>query len=555
MLRKLVIRNYALIEEVEIDFSEGLSIITGQTGAGKSIMLGALGLLQGERADTRAIADRTCKTVVEASFLTEVTDPETGQHGPGELIVRREISPTGRSRAFIQDSPVTLTVLSECTSRLLDIHSQHANLSLNTREGQLAIIDSMADNADLLADYRSDFRQYLALRSRIRQLRELQARNIQKRAQIRKQLDVLNKLKPKEGEQQEVERRFEMLSEADEIREQLSGACYVISDDADGAMPQVRAAIDHLESFNLEAVDPAPEEESLITRLKSIYIELKDIAYTIEQLADSVESSPALLAQTGARMRAYFEVVKAMGVDSGDDLVALRDKLEQQLQMLENDDDESRELEQQARALAHTLKDKADHLTRRRREAASDFSRRLTERAMPLGLANLKFSVAVGEGKLTPDGQDTVEFLCSFNKNGGLMPMSATASGGELSRLTLSIKSLMAEKMNMPTVIFDEIDTGVSGEIADKMGRMMTDMSALMQIITITHLPQVAAKGVRHYKVYKEDTEQRTISTVRELCGEERVEEIAGMLSGERLTAAALDAARELLAPNNRVEP
>lgn len=547
MLRKLVIRNYALIDEVEIDFSEGLSIITGQTGAGKSIMLGALGLLLGERADTRAIADRTRKTVVEATFLTDVTDPETGESGPGELIVRREISPTGRSRAFIQDSPVTLTGLSECTSRLLDIHSQHANLSLNTREGQLAIIDAMADNGPFLADYRADFRQYVALRNRIRQLRELQARNIQKRASIRKQLDTLNKLKPKKGEQQEVERRFEMLSEADEIREQLNGASYVISDDADGAMPQVRAAIDHLESFNLEAVDPAPEEESLTARLKSIYIELKDIAYTIEQLADSVESSPALLAQTGARMRAYFEVVKAMGVDTGDDLVELRERLEHQLDVLESDDDQSRELEQQARTLAHTLKEKADNLTRRRREVAEDFRVRLTERAIPLGLANLKFIAAIGESKLTPDGQDTVEFLCSFNKNGEMLPMSATASGGELSRLTLSIKSLMAEKMNMPTVIFDEIDTGVSGEIADKMGRMMTRMASRMQIITITHLPQVAAKGVRHYKVYKEDTDQRTISTVRELVGEERVEEIAGMLSGEHLTEAALHAARELL--------
>ncbi|MDE5663740.1 MAG: DNA repair protein RecN [Muribaculaceae bacterium] len=547
MLRKLVIRNYALIDEVEIDFSEGLSIITGQTGAGKSIMLGALGLLLGERADTRAIADRTRKTVVEATFLTDVTDPETGESGPGELIVRREISPTGRSRAFIQDSPVTLTGLSECTSRLLDIHSQHANLSLNTREGQLAIIDAMADNGPFLADYRADFRQYVALRNRIRQLRELQARNIQKRASIRKQLDTLNKLKPKKGEQQEVERRFEMLSEADEIREQLNGASFVISDDADGAMPQVRAAIDHLESFNLEAVDPAPEEESLTARLKSIYIELKDIAYTIEQLADSVESSPALLAQTGARMRAYFEVVKAMGVDTGDDLVELRERLEHQLDVLESDDDQSRELEQQARTLAHTLKEKADNLTRRRREVAEDFRVRLTERAIPLGLANLKFIASIGESKLTPDGQDTVEFLCSFNKNGEMLPMSATASGGELSRLTLSIKSLMAEKMNMPTVIFDEIDTGVSGEIADKMGRMMTRMASRMQIITITHLPQVAAKGVRHYKVYKEDTDQRTISTVRELVGEERVEEIAGMLSGEHLTEAALHAARELL--------
>lgn len=547
MLNKLIIRNYALIDEVEIDFSDGLSIITGETGAGKSIMLGALGLLLGERADTKAIADRSRKTMVEASFLTVVTDPETGESRPGELIVRREISPTGRSRAFIDDSPVTLTQLSECSSRLLDIHSQHANLSLNSKEGQQNIIDAMAGNEYLLADYRTDFKRYLSLRSRIRQLRETKAKNIEKREYIRLQLESLNKLKPKKGEQEEVERRFEMLSEADDIREHLTGAHYVLAGDRESAMSMVRNAISELESFNLQAVDPTSEEESLISRLHSIYIELKDIAYTAEQLAESVESSPTLLAHTGARMRAYYEMVKSMGVDNGDELVDLRDDLEKQLHLLDSDDDETRELEQEARSLAHVLKEKANIITERRRAASEEFSLRLMERAIPLGLANLKFTVSIGEGKLTPDGQDTLEFLCSFNKNGMLLPMSSTASGGELSRLTLSIKSLMAEKMNMPTVIFDEIDTGVSGEIADKMGRMMVEMSKLMQIITITHLPQVAAKGVRHYKVYKQDTELRTVSAVRELMGEDRVREIAGMLSGERLTDAAFQAARALL--------
>lgn len=547
MLNKLIIRNYALIDEVEIDFSDGLSIITGETGAGKSIMLGALGLLLGERADTKAIADRSRKTMVEASFLTVVTDPETGESRPGELIVRREISPTGRSRAFIDDSPVTLTQLSECSSRLLDIHSQHANLSLNSKEGQQNIIDAMAGNEYLLADYRTDFKRYLSLRSRIRQLRETKAKNIEKREYIRLQLESLNKLKPKKGEQEEVERRFEMLSEADDIREHLTGAHYVLAGDRESAMSMVRNAISELESFNLQAVDPTSEEESLISRLHSIYIELKDIAYTAEQLAESVESSPTLLAHTGARMRAYYEMVKSMGVDNGDELVDLRDDLEKQLHLLDSDDDETRELEQEARSLAHVLKEKANIITERRRAASEEFSLKLMERAIPLGLANLKFTVSIGEGKLTPDGQDTLEFLCSFNKNGMLLPMSSTASGGELSRLTLSIKSLMAEKMNMPTVIFDEIDTGVSGEIADKMGRMMVEMSKLMQIITITHLPQVAAKGVRHYKVYKQDTELRTVSAVRELMGEDRVREIAGMLSGERLTDAAFQAARALL--------
>lgn len=547
MISRLTITNYALIDEVEIDMGEGLSIITGQTGAGKSIMLGALGLLLGERADTKAIADRSRKTVVEATFTGTVDDTRKDDAKGNEMILRREISPTGRSRAFIDDSPVTLAELSEVSARLLDIHSQHANLSLNTRDGQLEIIDAMADNSGLLADYRQDFRRYVALRSRIRQLRDIKTKNAEKRTRISRRLEALAKLKPRKGEQQEVERRFEMLSEADEIKEHLAATYSFLAGDSDGAMTLVRGAVEELESFNLQAVDPVEGDEALTNRLRSIYIELKDIAYTTEQLIESVESSPQLLAQTGARMKAYYEMVKAMGVDNGDELVDLRERLELELRRLDDDDDESQELEHQARTLSKELKDKADELSRRRREAAGKFACRLTERAVPLGLANLKFNVEFTEGKLTPDGQDTIEFQCSFNKNGRMLPMAATASGGELSRLTLSIKSLMAEKMSMPTVIFDEIDTGVSGEIADKMGRMMQQMAEKMQIITITHLPQVAAKGVRHYKVYKRDTADRTISDVKELTPEERVREIAAMLSGETLTDAAMTAAAELL--------
>ena len=544
MLSKLIIRNYALIDEVEIDFSKGLSIITGQTGAGKSIMLGALGLLSGDRADTKAIADHSRKTVVEATFTTEV---DVAEETSSEVIVRREISPSGRSRAFIDDSPVTLAELGEYVGRLLDIHSQHANLSLNSREGQLKIIDAVSGTVSLLEEYRKEFRHYVELRGNIKRLREMRERNREKRGYMLMQLEALRKLKPKRGEQREIEQRFEMLSEADEIREHLSGAHYVLAGDRDSAISMIKNAIDELESFNLQLVDPTPDDESLIARLHSIYIELKDIAYTAEQLADGMESNPTLLAHTGARMRAYYDMVKAMGVDTGDDLVDLQDDLEQQIHLIDGDDDESREYELEARTLAKVLKDKANTLTEMRKKGAAEFSNRLIKKAIPLGLQNLKFTVGFNEGKLTADGQDVVEFLCSFNKNGSLLPMATTASGGELSRLTLSIKSMMAERMNMPTVIFDEIDTGVSGEIADKMGRMMKEMAGLMQIITITHLPQVAGKGTRHYKVFKQDTDERTVSSVKELTGEERVREIAGMLSGERLTDAALEAARALI--------
>lgn len=547
MLRKLIIRNYALIDEVEIDFSNGLSIITGQTGAGKSIMLGALGLLSGERADTKAIADRSRKTVVEATF-SQSAENEAG--APEDLIIRREISPSGRSRAFIDDTPVTLDRLSECVGKLLDIHSQHANLSLNSSEGQLKIIDAMACTEDLLKEYRNNFKHYVDIRNRLRKIRDLKERNKEKRGYLKLQLEALQKLKPRKGELREIEQRFELLSEADEIREHLSGAHYVIAGDNESALSFVKKAITELESFNLQAVDPAPEEESLLTRLNSIYIELKDIAYTAEQLADSIESNPILLANTGARMRNYYEAIKSMGVDTGDELVDLMDDLEKQLHLINGDDEESLELEKEARTIARGLKDLANNLTEQRKKGATEFCLNLIERALPLGLPNINFEVSFSEGKLTIDGQDNIEFKCSFNKNGSLLPMATTASGGELSRLTLSIKSLMAEKMNMPTVIFDEIDTGVSGEIADKMGQMMVKMSELMQIITITHLPQVAAKGTRHYKVYKKDTEDRTVTSVSELSGEGRIQEIAGMLSGERVTEAALAAARTLIADN-----
>lgn len=548
MLLKLVIKNYALIDEVEIDFSEGLSIITGQTGAGKSIMLGALGLLLGERADVKTIADHSRKTVVEAIFL--LTAAGTGSDEQ-ERIVRREISPSGRSRAFIDDSPVTLSELGETVGRLLDIHSQHANLSLNTRAGQLQIIDAMSGTEEKLAGYRNSFRKYVELRSKIKRIREIREHNKEKRGYLQMQLEGLKKLKPRKGEQREIEQRFEMLSEADEIRESLSGAHYLLAGDHDCAMALIKSAVERLECFNLQAVDPTPEDESLISRLQSIYIELKDIAYTAEQLADNIESNPSLLAKIGARMKAYYEAVKVMGVDNGDELVDLQDDLERQLHLIDGDDEESKEYEAEARALAKKLKETAAEISFLRRKGADYFSTELIRIAKPLGLANLNFKVKIDEGKLTSDGQDTVEFVCSFNKNGALMPMANTASGGELSRLTLSIKSMMAEKMSMPTVIFDEIDTGVSGEIADKMGRMMVEMADRMQILTITHLPQVAAKGKRHYKVFKQDTAERTISSVKELMGEEKVYEIAGMLSGERVTDAALEAARILIEGQN----
>lgn len=549
MIKKLVIKNYALIDELDIDFGQGLSIITGETGAGKSIMLGALGLLLGERADTKAIADKNRKTIVEATF--ELNRPKNGlpsaEDEEVELIVRREIAPNGRSRAFIDDSPVTLVALSNCTSQLLDIHSQHANRNLTSQEGQLKIIDAMAGNEELLADYQEIFRNYVAIRNRLRRLKEERARMEEKRGVISYQLEQLRKLNVKKGEQEEVERQFELLSDADEIKEHLKSIEYLLVDSETSAESAVAEALAHIENVSSIIDADQDDENSIQNRLKEIQIEIKDIGDTLGRRADTMDSSPALLAKTQLRMKEIYDATRAFNVKNADELVDLRSKLEKEMNLISGDDEENSGLEREGRQLAKLLKEMADKLTDRREKASIEFSERLTELARPLGLHNLRFEVGMEKSKLTISGQDNVEFRCSFNKNGEMLPMATTASGGELSRLTLTIKFLMAEKMEMPTVIFDEVDTGVSGEIAAKMGGMMVKMGEKIQVISITHLPQVAAQGERHYKVFKQDTPERTISTIKELSEPERIKEIAGMLSGEQISDAALEAAKVLV--------
>lgn len=553
MIKKLIIKNYALIDELEIDFGNGMSIITGETGAGKSIILGALGLLLGDRADAKAMADKSRKTIVEAIFELKRPSEEGASELPEtiELIARREILPSGRSRAFVDDSPVTLVKLQNITSRLLDIHSQHANLSLTSPEGQLKIIDAMADNSSLLADYREVFRNYIAVRNRLRKLKEQNEQNNEKRGALEYQLGQLKKLNVKLGEQEKVEKTFELLNDADEIRENLKSVSYLLLESESSALNNISSSIHNLEEIS-NLIDSADSDEvTLQGRLKEIAVELKDIAETAGRRAGSIESNPVMLAKTASRMKDLYDATKAFHVAKADDLVALREKLEQDLKALTGDDSEISGLERDGRQLASALKELASQLSGRRARAAEIFSRELTERARQLGLPNLRFEVGIAKTKITVNGQESIEFLCAFNKNGAMLPMASTASGGELSRLTLTIKSMMAEKMEMPSVIFDEVDTGVSGEIAAKMGAMMNDMAKSIQILAITHLPQVAAKGERHYKVTKHDTEERTISTVTELSPEERVKEIAGMLSGERLSDAALEAARVLIEKSN----
>lgn len=552
MLETLAIKNYALIDDVFLRFKPGLTIVTGETGAGKSIMLGALSLLLGERAETKAISDKSRKSVIEASFsdpdpdLKPVFEEQGLEWNPEEILVRREITSSGRSRAFVNDSPVTLPVLISVTGNLVDIHSQNSNIALSQSSSHLDILDAYAGNGGLLSEYRADFGRYVTLRAKIRKIRQKIEKNRENRDFIAFQLEQLDKINPKEGELRQIEQEFDMLSDADQIREDL-GSAYNLLDGSDmSVLPFLSEAEDYLSKVNLSLFSDG-EDQEILRRLEGVKVELKDIAETVRDYLDRVDTDPGRLAKVTERMNLLYDAIKHFKVADEDGLVLFHASLRHKLNAIDFGDEDVARLEQEAKSLARELKSKADLLTRRRAEAAVEFAARLVETALPLGLPNLRFEVELTQGKLTADGQDTAEFMCSFNKNHPLLPMSKVASGGETARLMLSIKSIMARCMHLPTVIFDEVDTGVSGDIADRMGSMMKDMGADMQVIAITHLPQVAAKGDYHFKVYKTDEEERTVSHVRMLDDAQRVDELAGMLSGTQVNEAARMNARALL--------
>lgn len=555
MLDRLTISNYALIQELEINFREGLSIITGETGAGKSVMMGALGLLLGERVDSKVLSDRTRKATIEAQFDHVAPDVQSLfahydlDWNDGSVIVRREISASGRSRAFVNDTPVTLPTLGDVAQHLVDVHSQNSNRLLSQPDHQLWVIDALAGNAEALETYRKDFRKYVELRSRIRKAKEALGRTRENRELIEYQLEQLDALNPKRGELAEIERQFDILSDADELREHIYGAYDALDGDDNAALSKLRIAGELLDGVNVGLFehDVVEGQDDIMTRLSQVCIEVKDIAQTLESIAGGIEADPLLLAQVSSRMNELYEAQKRFKVSGDDALVDLRESLREQLRGIDGGDVDLTDMEKSAKILARRLKEEADLISEVREKTAVEFAKRLTEEARPLGLKNLHFEVRITRGKLTSEGQDTVEYWCAFNKNQELRPMTAVASGGEMSRLTLCIKGIIADKMKLPTVIFDEIDTGVSGEIADKMGGMMAGIAEDMQVIAITHLPQVAARGRNHYKVYKTDLDERTVTRVKPLAEKERVEEIARMLSGSEINKAALDNARSLL--------
>lgn len=553
MLNKLSIHNYALINQIDIDFKDGLSVITGETGAGKSIILGALSMILGGRADTKSIGNADKKSIIEATFYAKndaeidkfCTSNDIDRFEDNNFILRREISSSGRSRAFINDTPVTLQQLRDAAIRLIDIHSQHQNLLIADAKYQLQIIDSIANNINELNEYKTQFKKYIEIRNRLNQRKIEISKNKENEEFLRFQFDQLQKIAPKENEQEELERKYEVLSNAESIKDDLRHIVNTLSDNEDSVLSQISALKSVINRLNLDLFNA--ESNDIKPRFESLYLELKDIAEQFGDYLSEVDSDPKELQSIEHRLNLIYEANRRFNVNNENELLKIKVDIESQLASIDNSDDDISALEQKKKSEGIKLKELADKLSQTRIKAADQFSSELIEMAKPLGMSNIKFSALVSQNKLTIDGQDSIEFLCSFNKNQSLNPISKVASGGEMSRIMLCIKAIIANCMQLPTIIFDEIDTGVSGDIADRMGEMMKEISDKIQVITITHLPQVASKGLSHYKVYKTDNEQYTTTNIKELSTEERIEELAQMLSGSKINEAAILNAQSLL--------
>lgn len=554
MIRHLHIENYALIEALDLDLHSGFSVITGETGAGKSIMLGAIGLLLGQRADMKALKTGAKRCVVEAAFdvsgygMKEFFEENDLDFDGAECIVRRELTAAGKSRAFINDTPASLTQLKDLGERLIDIHSQHQNLLLGKEDFQLGTLDIVAKNGDLLTAYKSEYKAYRVLEKQLEEAIEEAKSSKEDEDYLQFQVDQLADAHLKEGEQEELEEEADTLEHAEDIKSSLYRAANCLQAESDGAdvLGLMKQSVSELHS--IASVYGAADE--LAERLDSCYIELKDIAGELEGQAEDVEYNPQRLEQVNERLNLIYTLQKKHGVERVEDLLALQRALEEKLMKIGNFDDFIGELGQKVAAQKEKVLGIAKQLSKARHEAAKEVEKKMVETLLPLGMPNVQFkcSVIANPADLSATGYDQVQFLFNANKSGEVKPVSQIASGGEIARVMLALKALIAGAVKLPTIIFDEIDTGVSGSIAEKMARIMREMGdQKRQVISITHLPQIAALGSHHYKVYKEDTDDATLSHIVPLTDEQRVEELAHMLSGETLTQAALENAKSLL--------
>ena len=554
MIRHLYIRNFTIIEELDIDLFPGFSVITGETGAGKSIVLGAIGLLKGQRADSKMIRHGADRCVVEAHFDLSKYDMQAFftdndiDYDAADCIVRREITSAGKSRAFINDTPVSLAILKELGESLIDVHSQHQNLLLGRQDFQLSVVDIIADSHKELADYRE---AYALMKDRERELKRVKEEietNRSKADFMQYQYDELDAAKLIDGEQDELEQKAERMSHSEEIKTALYEADNSLSADDTGAITLLRSARSALNQ--VEKVLPIAGE--LAARMDSAYIELKDIAQEISGQLEEVDFNPADLDSVNNRLDKIYSLEKKYHVESVGELIALRDELERQLGDIENTDERLNELQAAVDKATAKCRKLADILSGKRKKSSKAIQTEVMDRLVSLGMPNVRFEIQITQDNLSANGQDTIDFLFSANKNGTLQQVAQVASGGEIARLMLSLKAMISGAVKLPTIIFDEIDTGVSGKIAERMAQIMKEMGDCeRQVISITHLPQIAALGSTHYKVFKEDTADGTVSRMQLLTDDERVNEIAQMLSGSNITEAAISNAKALLGIKN----
>ena len=554
MLKKLDIRNFTLIDHLEMALYPGFSVITGETGAGKSIVIGAIGLLLGNRADAKQVKRGCDKCIIEATFdlsiyhsdvLKDFFEDNDLDYEPEECLLRREVNANGKSRAFINDTPVTLALMRELGEQLIDVHSQHQNLLLSKEDFQLNVVDIIARDRQQLADYRAAFAEYRSAQRRLEELREQIATSRDNEDFLRFQQKELSEANLASGEQEQLEQEAELMSHAEDIKRALHEADYGLSGDDTGIVNLTRSIAAQLRSV----ADVYPEAQELAERLESCFVELKDISQEIASKVDDVEYDPQRFNLITQRLDTIYTLQQKFHVQTVDELLDRLNGINAQLDNIDNSDEELQELERSVEKLHAVCVEKAVVLTDMRRKSATVVEQELSKLLVPLGIPKVRFKVEVSPADLSTNGADKVMFLFSANSSTDMQPVSQVASGGEIARVMLSLKSMISKAIGLPTIIFDEIDTGVSGRVAEQMAHIMRDMGkANRQVICITHLPQIAAAGSTHYKVAKQETEQGTVSTMTQLSDEQRITEIAQMLSGSDVSQAAVDNAKSLLA-------
>lgn len=554
MLKQLYINNFTLIDTLDIPFNQGFSVITGETGAGKSIIIGAINLLLGQRADTKCIKHNTRKCVIEAHFnvsrygMQGFFDENGIDYDADDCILRREISPSGKSRAFINDTPVQLSVMRSLGGQLIDIHSQHQNLLLNEEDFQLDVVDIIADDKKLLKQYKDCFAEYKDIRNKVKRKRDEIEENKKNEDFIRFQLNELQDADLKSGMQDELEHESDMLNHVEDIKTSLYNIENILgtggNSDNGGINNRLKEAVRSLDGIT----DIYPDAKPLAERLESCYIELKDIFHEISSNAENIEFDPQRLEQVNSKLDTIYSLEQKHNVKNVEDLLSLKAEYEVKLNQINNSDEELSELLAQENQLQERCNELAGELTKVRIKSARKIEKEMPDRLIPLGIPKVRFSVAIDNKELSADGCDRVAFLFSANTSTPMQPVAQVASGGEIARVMLSLKAMISGAVKLPTIIFDEIDTGVSGKIAEKMAGIMQEMAdAERQVISITHLPQIAAKGTTHYKVFKEEGKDGTISRMKILTTDDRIKEIAQMLSGSEISDAAISNAKELL--------